>query len=124
MKDAEISRKLDDAVIDAIVTDSKEILSRQRLIIRELYKRISAAIQAGDVDANLSGIIALMRYEAEVGGAIKPAGAGLSLSVVLQSLPSETRGAIHRALREYRDKSRGGIPGDIRSLDGRGARNN
>lgn len=100
-KDAELAAKLDDAVIDSILSEAKEVLDRQRLIIRELFKKAVESIRANQIEYKLADIIKLMEYESRTSGAIRSE-AGEALSELLQYVNSDVRSQLHRAVRESR----------------------
>lgn len=100
-KDAELAQKLDEAVIDSILSEAKEVLNRQRLVIRELFKQVLKVIRSGDIEYRLADIIKLMEYESSTCGAIRSE-AGVALAGILQFLSSDVRSQLHRAVRDSR----------------------
>lgn len=100
-KDFEIAQRLDEAVIDSILEDAKEVLGRQRLVIREFYKKIVEAIRNGQIEYKLGDIIKLMEYEGRTSGAVRSE-AGEALAEILQYVKPDVRSQLHRAYRESR----------------------
>ena len=100
-KDAELAQRIDEAAIDGILSDRKQIETRQRTVIAELFTKARKAIEDGDISFTVDGLIKLFEYEKNFGRATT-SGAGEALAGILQFVGSEVRSELHRAVRESR----------------------
>jgi len=106
-KDQEVLGKIEDKVTEGILDDVSAIIGRQRKLIAKLYDKIEAAIDK--MEPTFGQLLELMEYERTL--ELQPAegdkkSAGMSLYVLMQHLPPETRSEIQRASGELKRSGR------------------
>jgi len=92
--DQEVETKLEELVIDKVISDADEVISRQRHLIARFYGKLEKFLDSWE--PSFSQMLELMKYEKSLDEDIgAQPGAGFNLAVLLQHAKPEVASELH-----------------------------